>query len=124
LRHGRHTLTPISDPGGLFPRNNQLQDDTRKSAYDEDEARYRETETPDPPDYGQLTVRRETKNRLTSDDASEDNRIECWIPCEGIDFHVISADLQIYLGPDASVVVGTHHRVGAALSSSVAWLGY
>jgi hypothetical protein len=46
-----------------------------------------------------------------------DERILAWVPSEGIEFDVISNDIQSYLGPDASVERKKHPKVGDLLSS-------
>jgi hypothetical protein len=40
-----------------------------------------------------------------------DDRIVCFIPSDGIDYSVIRADIQAFLGPEASVTRGKHPKV-------------
>jgi hypothetical protein len=43
-----------------------------------------------------------------------DDRVEFFLPAEEIDFEVLASDIRCYLGPEASVSVGVHHRDGRA----------
>jgi hypothetical protein len=44
----------------------------------------------------------------------KDDRIEFFLPAEDIEFDVLASDIKCYLGPEASVSVGVHHRDGRA----------
>jgi hypothetical protein len=59
------------------------------------------------------------RSRDREDD--DDTSILAWVPSEGIEFDVISNDIQTYLGPGASVERSDHPRVGDLLSSGVIW---
>lgn len=60
---------------------------------------------------------------MRSRDREDDDHtsILAWVPSEGIEFDVISNDIQTYLGPDASVERAKHHVVGDLLPSGVIW---
>jgi len=60
---------------------------------------------------------------VRSRDREDDDHtsILAWVPSEGIEFDVISNDIQTYLGPDASVERAKHSVVGDLLSSGVSW---
>src|SRR5271163_2392848 len=44
----------------------------------------------------------------------KDDRIEFFLPAEDIEFDVLASDIKCYLGPEASVSVGVHHKDGRA----------
>jgi hypothetical protein len=46
-------------------------------------------------------------------DDFRDNRVEFFLPDEGVDFHVLASDLKCYLGNEAEVNIGNHHLVSA-----------
>lgn len=106
------TTSSLAKP---FPRDAQLGDDTRTSRHDRGAARYREFDRSDQSDDDQLTQPRYVRNSSPPYEDSQDKRV-FFVPIEGIDFDVISGDLHIYLGPDATVERGIHPKVGVALS--------
>jgi hypothetical protein len=44
----------------------------------------------------------------------QDDRVEFFLPAEDIEFDVLANDVKCYLGPEASVSVGVHHKDGRA----------
>src|SRR5271170_7496667 len=44
----------------------------------------------------------------------KDDRVEFFLPAKDIEFDVLTSDIKCYLGPEASVSVGVHHKDGRA----------
>lgn len=57
---------------------------------------------------------RDKPQRGKYDDSDDDDIVTFFLPSEGIDFDVLASDLRCYLGNEARVEIGTHHRVSTA----------
>lgn len=48
------------------------------------------------------------------DSDDDDDTVTFFLPSEDIDFDVLASDLKCYLGNNARVEIGNHHRVSTA----------